>query len=159
MVKMRLPVKLSTKALLFSLALCFTAVLYLNAAEKSFQSVQITIQTVAASKQGSDFDARLAPLEKQLKALNYRAYRLLKEETQTARWQGNANFEIPGGRVLTVRPQEVTNNQLGLRVQLKQSDKPQLETTVRMNNGGNFILGGPPHEGGVLVLSISATAR
>jgi hypothetical protein len=58
-----------------------------------------------------------------------------------------------------VRPQEVTNNQLSLRVQLKQADKPQLETTVRMNNGGNFILGGPPHEGGVLVLSISAHAR
>ena len=101
----------------------------------------------------------MAPLEKPLKALNYRSYRLLKEETQTARWQGNANFEIPVGRVLTVRPQEVTNNQLGLRVQLKQGDKPQLETTVRLNNGGNFILGGPRHEAGVLVLSISATAK
>ena len=151
--------KLSTKALLSSLFLCFAAALCVNAAEKSFQSVEITIQTVAAGKQGSDFDERLAPLEKQLKSLNYRSYRLLKQETQTARWQGNANFEIPGGRVLTVRPQEVTNNQLSLRVQLKQGNKPQLETTVRMNNGGNFILGGPPHEGGVLVLSISAHAR
>jgi hypothetical protein len=153
-------VKLSIKALLFSFFLGLAAAFYLNAAEtKTFQSVQITIHTIAAQKQGSEFDARLAPLEKQLKALNYRSYRLLKEETQTARWQGNANFEIPGGRVLTVRPQEVTNNQLGLRVQLKQGSKPQLETTVRMNNGGNFILGGPPHEGGVLVLSISANAR
>jgi hypothetical protein len=152
-------VKLSTKALLFSLSLCLGAVPCLEAAEKGFQSVRITIHTVAAGKQSSDFDPRLASLEKQLKALNYRSYRLLKEETQTARWQGNANFEIPGGRVLTVRPQEVTNNQLGLRVQLKQGDKPQLETTVRLNNGGNFILGGPPHEGGVLVLSISANAR
>ncbi len=155
---MRLPVKCLTKALLFSLFLGLAAVC-LDAAERSFQSVRITIQTVAAGKQGNDFDARLAPLEKQLKALNYRSYRLLKEETQTASWQGNANFEIPGSRVLTVSPQEVTNNQLGLRVQLKQGDKPQLETTVRLNNGGNFILGGPPHEGGVLVLSISATAR
>jgi hypothetical protein len=152
-------VKLSTKALLFSLAACLGIALCVEAADKSFQSVQITIHTVAASKQSSDFDARLAPLEKQLKALNYRSYRLLKEETQTARWQSTANFEIPGGRLLTVRPQEVTNNQLGLRVQLKQGDKPQLETTVRLNNGGNFILGGPPHEGGVLVLSISANAR
>ncbi|HEY7553485.1 MAG TPA: hypothetical protein VIH18_01645 [Candidatus Binatia bacterium] len=150
--------KLTIKALLFSFFLCSAAISVI-AADKSFQSVQITIKTISASKQGDEFDARLAPLEKQLKALNYRSYRLLKEETQTARWQGNANFEIPGGRVLTVRPQEVTNNQLGLRVQLKQGDKPQLETTVRLINGGNFILGGPPHEGGVLVLSISATAR
>jgi hypothetical protein len=151
-------VKLTIKALLFSFFLCSAAISVI-AADKSFQSVQITIKTISASKQGNEFDARLAPLEKQLKALNYRSYRLLKEETQTARWQGNANFEIPGGRVLTVRPQEVTNNQLGLRVQLKQGGKPQLETTVRLINGGNFILGGPPHEGGVLVLSISATAK
>jgi hypothetical protein len=151
-------VKPKIKALLFSFFLC-AAALTAQGADKSFQSVQITIKTISAGKQSSDFDARLASMEKQLKALNYRSYRLLKEETQTARWQGNANFEIPGGRVLTVRPQEVTNNQLGLRVQLKQGDKPQLETTVRMNNGGNFILGGPPHEGGVLVLSISATAK
>jgi hypothetical protein len=158
MAKTRLPVKLTIKALLFNFFLC-SAAISVSAADKTFQSVQITIKTISASKKGNEFDARLAPLEKQLKALNYRSYRLLKEETQTARWQGNANFEIPGGRVLTVRPQEVTNNQLGLRVQLKQGNKPQLETTVRLNDGGNFILGGPPHEGGVLVLSISATAK
>jgi hypothetical protein len=29
---------------------------------------------------------------------------------------------------------------------------------VKIANKGNFILGGPPHEGGALVLSISATA-
>jgi hypothetical protein len=151
-------VKPTIKALLFNVALCASS-LIADAADVSFRSVQITIKTIGASKQGSEFDPRLAPLEKQLKALNYRSYRLLKDETQTAPWQGNANFEIPGGRMLTVRPQEVTNNQLGLRVQLKQGDKPQLETTVRLNNGGNFILGGPPHEGGVLVLSISALAK
>ena len=38
-------------------------------------------------------------------------------------------------------------------------DKPVVDTTVRLNNGGNFLLGGPPHEGGALVLSISATAQ
>jgi hypothetical protein len=151
-------VKLKIKVLLFSSLLAGAAHI-LNAADPNFRSVQITIKTISASKQGDEFDGRLAPLEKQLKALNYRSYRLLKDETQTARWQGNANFDIPGGRVLTVRPQEVTNNQLGLRVQLKQGEKPQLETTVRLNNGGNFILGGPPHEDGVLVLSISATAK
>jgi hypothetical protein len=151
--------KFLKRALLFSLAICCGAPGYARAADKTFRSVQITIHTVAANKKDGDFDPRLAAFEKQLKALNYRSYRLLGEETKTAPWQGNANFDIPGGRQLTVRPQEVANNQLGLRVQLKQGDRPQLETTVRLNNGGNFILGGPPHEGGVLVLSISAMAR
>ncbi|MDH3443013.1 MAG: hypothetical protein OEN50_03740 [Deltaproteobacteria bacterium] len=151
--------KLAIKALLFNFCLWWAAMPSLEAADKSFQSVEITIKTISASKQGNEFDPQLAALEKQLKALNYGSYRLLKQETQTARWQGNANFQIPGGRMLTVRPQEVNNDQLGLRVQLKQGDKPQLETTVRLNNRGNFILGGPRHDNGVLVLSISATAR
>ena len=151
--------KLAIKALLFNFCLWWAATPGVGAAEKSFQSVEITIKTISASKQGNEFDPRLAPLEKQLKALNYGSYRLLKQETKTAGWQGSANFEIPGKRMLTVRPQEVTNDQLGLRVQLKQGDKPQLETTVRLTNRGHFILGGPPHENGVLVLSISASAR
>ncbi len=151
--------KLAIKALLFNFCLCWAAMPGAEAAEKTFHSVEITIKTIFAGKQGNEFDSRLEPLETQLKALNYTSYRLLKQETKTAGWQGSADFEIPGKRLLTVRPQEVTDNQLGLRVQLKQGDKPLLETTVRLNNRGHFILGGPPHENGVLVLSISATAR
>ena len=39
-------------------------------------------------------------MEKQLKVMKYRSYRLLKEDAQSIPWQGSANFEIPGGRSL-----------------------------------------------------------
>jgi len=68
-------------------------------------------------------------------------------------------FDIPGGRSLVVTPQEFRNKQLALKVRLQHGDKPVVDTTVRLSNGGNFLLGGPAHEGGVLVLSISATAQ
>src|SRR4029077_6365750 len=97
-------------------------------------------------------------MKNQLKVMKYRSYRLLKEETQNVPWQGNAAFDIPGGRSLLVTPQEFRNKQIALKVRLQHGDKPVVDTTVRLNNGGNFLLGGPPHEGGVLVLSISATA-
>jgi hypothetical protein len=45
-------------------------------------------------------------------------------------------------------------------VRLTEHNKPLLDTTVTVPNKGNFLyLGGPPHEGGTLVLSISAAVQ
>jgi hypothetical protein len=146
------------KALLFS-ALVLLTVAYFGLDESGAQTVQVKIGAILASNQNDDFDARLAPLEKQLKVMKYRSYKLLKEESQNVQGQASATFSIPGNRTLVVTPQKSKNNQHALKIHLQQGEKPVLDTTVRLNNGGNFILGGPPHEGGVLVLSIWATAQ
>jgi hypothetical protein len=130
-----------------------------GAAENQSQTVRVKIGTILASNQNDEIDPKLNAMKNQLKVMKYRSYRLLKEETQNVPWQANAAFDIPGGRSLVVTPQEFRNKQLALKVRLQQGDKPVVDTTVRLNNGGNFLLGGPPHEGGALVLSISATAQ
>jgi hypothetical protein len=84
---------------------------------------------------------------------------LIREESQKGSWQGNAVFEIPGGRSLLVTPQELRNNRISLKVRLLEGEKPIVDTTVRFPNRGNFLLGGPAHEGGVLILSISAMTQ
>lgn len=145
------------RSILFS-CLIFVAA-HVEAAENSSQSVQVTIRTILASNQSDDFDSRLNPFQKQLKVMKYRSYRLLKEESQTVPWQGNAAFEIPGSRSLAVSPQEFRDKQISLKVRLQEGEKPLVDTTVRLQNKGNFILGGPPHEGGFLILSISATSQ
>jgi hypothetical protein len=155
---MKLPGKLRTRALLFSFLGIFTAA-YLGAAETTSQTVKIKIDTILASNQNSEFDSRLKPLEKQLKLLKYKSYRLLKEESQNVPSQGNGNFQIPGGRTLIVSPQDFRDQQIALKVRLQGSEKPLLDTTLKLQNKGNFILGGPPHEGGVLVLAIWATVQ
>ena len=147
------------RTLLFSCLLCLAAAYSANAAENSSQTVRVKIGTILANNQDDEIDPKLSKMKNQLKVMKYRSYRLLKEETQNVAWQGNAIFEIPGGRSLVVTPQEFRNKQLALKVRLQHGDKPVVDTTVRLNNGGNFLLGGPPHEGGALVLSISATAR
>lgn len=124
------------------------------------QSVQVTIGTILVSNQNDEFDPKLKSMEKQLRVLKYRSYRLLKDESQTVPWRGNKSFEIPGGRSLNVTPQEFQNNRISLKVRLTERNKPLLDTTVTVPNKGNFLyLGGPPHEGGTLVLSISAAAQ
>ena len=145
-------------ALLFSLSL-FAQQDLAGAAEKNPQSVQVTIRSILAENKNDEFDAKLKGMEQQLKSLKYRSYRSLKDESKSVPWQGTQSFDIPGGRTLTVVPQEFQDNRIALKVRLTQGDKPVVDTTVKIPNKGNFILGGPPHEGGTLVLSISAATQ
>ena len=155
---MKLLKKLPSRVLLFSWLMLVAAGI-LGAAEKQPQAVQVSIGTILASNQNDEFDTKLKGMETQLKVLKYRSYRLLKNESQTVPWHGEKIFEIPGGRSLTVTPQEFQDNRISLKVRLTQGQQPVLDTTVKIPNKGNFILGGPPHEGGALVLSISAAAQ
>ena len=153
---MILPGRILKQILLFSL-ISWVAVSPVSGAENNSQTVRVKIGTILATNQNDEIDPRLNAMKDQLKVMKYRSYRLLKEETKNVSWQGNAAFDIPGGRSLLVTPQEFRNKQIALKVRLQHGDKPVVDTTVRLNNGGNFLLGGPPHEGGVLVLSITAT--
>jgi hypothetical protein len=135
------------------------AVAVTGTAQKQPQNVEVRIRAILASNQSDEFDASLKGLEKQLRVLKYRSYRLLNDESQNIPRNGNKVFEIPGGRSLMVAPQEFQDNRIALQVRLTGGQKPLLDTTVRIANKGNFILGGPPHEGGVLVLSISAAMQ
>ncbi len=144
--------------ILFSLGLAFS-VPYLDAAEKGQQAVQLSIGTILASNESDNFDPKLSKMKSQLEVIKYRSYRLIREEVQKTSLQSSAAFEIPGGRSLMVVPEEYRNNRLYLKVRLLEGDKPLLDTRVSLRNRGNFLLGGPPHEGGVLILSISAMAQ
>ncbi len=155
---MNLPGKLRIRALLFSL-LAILAATYSGAAEKSAQTVQVKIVAILGSNKNQEFDSRLKSLEQQLKVRNFKSYRLLKEEIQSVIWRENANFEIPGGRSLIVTPQEPKDKEIGLKVRLQEGKKPLVDTTVWLQNKGNFIVAGPPHEGGVLFLAIWATLQ
>jgi hypothetical protein len=149
---------LRNPVLLFSLAFLALAG-WLHAADSAPQSVQVTVRSIWAGSKGDDFDPKLKGLEQQLKPLKHRSYRALKDETQTIPWQGSKAFEVPGGRSLTVATQEFQNDRIGLKIRLAQGDKPLIDTTVKIANKGSIILGGPAHEGGSLILSISAVAQ
>jgi hypothetical protein len=132
---------------------------YAEGAENGSKAVQLKIGTILASNESDQFDARLKPMERQLKVMKYRSYRLLKEDSQSVPWNDNATFEIPGGRSLAISPQDLKDKQIALKVRLTEGTKPLLDTTVRLQGRGYFLLGGPPHEGGALVISISASAQ
>ena len=156
----KLPQSLLQAALLFSLWAVFASASAGAAeAEKSQPAVQLKIGTILATNQADCLDSQLSKMKQQLEVIKYRCYRLIREESKKSTWQNNAVFEIPGGRSLLVTPQELRNNRISLKVRLLEGEKPIVDTTVRFPNRGNFLLGGPAHEGGVLILSISAMTR
>lgn len=152
---MRILSSLLRASKLFSLCLALVAA-PLGAAEPPAQPVQLKIGTIMATNQAECLDAQLAKMKKQLEVVKYRCYRLMREDSKKGVWQANTVFEIIGGRSLVVMPYEFRNNRISLKVRLLEGEKPIVDTTVRFPNGGNFLLGGPAHEGGVLILSISA---
>jgi hypothetical protein len=154
---MTIPSSLRRASKLFSLWLIFAAPL--GAAEQPAQPVQIKIGTIMATNQAECLDSQLAKLKQQLEVVKYRCYRLMREDAQKGGWQANSSFDIAGGRSLHVTPLECRNNRVSLKVRLLEGEKPIVDTTVRFPNKGNFLLGGPAHEGGVLILSISAMAN
>ena len=155
---MKLPQSLFQASRLFSLWLALLSS-PLGAAEPAPQPVQIKIGTIMATNQADCLDSQLAKMKQQLEVIKYRCYRLIREDAQKAAWQANSVFEIAGGRSLVVTPAEYRNNRIALKVRLLEGEKPIVDTTVRFPNKGNFLLGGPAHEGGVLILSISAMTQ
>ena len=121
--------------------------------------MQVNIGTILATNQADCADSQLSKMKQQLEMIKYRCYHLVKEDSQKVSWLANGVFDIPGGRSLVVMPQEYRNNRISLKVRLLEGEKPIVDTTVRVPNRGNFLLGGPAHEGGVLILSISAAAQ
>jgi hypothetical protein len=101
---MKLLKKAPLQVLLFSL-LSMLAVAVTGTAQKQPQNVEVRIRAILASNQSDEFDASLKGLEKQLRVLKYRSYRLLNDESQNIPRNGNKVFEIPGGRSLMVAPQ------------------------------------------------------
>ena len=106
--------KLPNPVLLFSLAFLVVAG-RLHAADKNPQSVQVTIRSILAGDKNDEFDPKLKGMEQQLKPLKHRSYRALKDETQTIPWHGSKAFEIPGGRSLTIAPQEFQDNRIATK--------------------------------------------
>jgi hypothetical protein len=120
-------------------------------------AVDIRIGAVLASNTGQEFDPRLVALHHQLSALfPYTSYRLVKQQKERVRPGGKVGFDIPGGRYLLVIPKGLKNERVSLRVMLIEGTRPVVDTALTLRNHATFLVGGPRHKEGVLIISIGA---
>ena len=149
--------------LLCALIACRTAVAWAEEAPDptTTDAVEVRIGTVVASNAGSGsapaFDKRLASVWRQLDSLfPYSSYRLINEERRRVEWKREAEFRLPGGRYLLVIPRGYKDGRVSLNLMLIQGTRPLLNTVLALRNHGTFLVGGPSHEEGVLIIAIGA---
>jgi len=128
------------------------------AADANAPTVEVRVGTVLASSSGQAFDNRLASLRRQFDSLlPYSSYRLIREERRRVGWQREAKFQLPGRRYLLVIPRDYKDGRVALNLMLVQGVRTIMNTAVALRNSGTFLVGGPHHQDGVLIIAISAT--
>ena len=123
------------------------------------EMIEVRVGAVLASNSGQEIDPRLVSMNRQLRALfPYTSYRLVKESHRQVMCGGKIGFDIPGGRYLLVMPKGIKNERVSLRVMLIEGTRPVVDTALTLRNHATFLVGGPRHEHGVLIITIGADA-
>jgi hypothetical protein len=120
-------------------------------------SVSVEVGVVVASNKGASIDPSLSSLRTKLQSMfNYSSYNLLDRMKRTLAVGETGEFVLPGGRSMRVTPAPAPGNKVRLAVQIMEGGKNLLTTTLGLSRGGMVLVGGPPHQAGVLILLISA---
>ena len=139
------------------LSLWAACVVALEAKAEESGGVEVRIGAVVASNAGQVFDQRLASLRRQFDSLfQYTSYRLIKEERRMVSWGRQAGFDLPGGRYLLVIPRECKDNRVSRKLILVEGSRPLFDTVLGLRNQGTFLVGGPRHQEGRLIIAIAA---
>ena len=142
-----------------TLSMC--AALYLpEVRAQETTGVEVRIGAVFASNTENAFDPKLAVMRRQFDTLfPYTSYRLIKEERRNVAWGHQAGFDLPGGRYLLVIPREFKEGRVSMKLMLVEGSTPLFDTVVGLRNQGTFLVGGPRHQDGVLIIAIGADKR
>jgi len=124
-------------------------------------AVELRIETVLASNTSPYFDNRLEDIRRQLGAFRYKSYRLVQEERRRVGWGTQADFALPGGRMLQVVPKQFEDERIALQVIIMEgtSPTPLMNTALSIKNHGTLFFGGRRHQEGTLIIRIGAAAE
>lgn len=118
--------------------------------------VNLQVMVVYATSSHSRVDSRLSGLTRYLSHLRYSGYELLDTQNAQLGENGSQSFTIEGGRKMTVTLLSRDDARARMRVEITASGGKLLDTTLSVNRNGTFIVAGPKHKDGILVLPLTA---
>lgn len=127
-----------------------------NAGAEVGEKVTIRVWTVHASNGHNEVDDRLSRIAKYLKNLNYSGFRLLSKDAAQLAPKAKQKFQIAGGKTVKVTVLSRDEKRARVRVEVHGSKGKLVDTTVNIRRNGLFMVAGPKHKGGILVLPIFA---
>ncbi len=120
-------------------------------------AAEIRVEVIHASNTDQGFDTSLARIHRQLSDLfNYSTYNLLEEKTLTGAIGTRQQMALPAGRSLEITPVRSDGKFLDLHVVIRDGPRNFLDTDFRLAHQGTILVGGPRHDGGVLIIAITA---
>ena len=119
--------------------------------------VSMSMMVVQASQDGTYMDPKLQSLERHLKFLSYTNFTVINQKRSELTQNAEKTFSLDGGKEVSVTLMSTENNKARLRVKVSSSRGNLVDTTISVNNGSTFVVAGPRHDGGVLILPITAS--
>ena len=119
--------------------------------------VRVQVLLVHATSGQQFMDPALQRWSRHLRHLRYDSYELLERRRAALISDRPREFEILGDRRITVTLLNKNPKRARLRVQMYRRGQKLVDTTVTVNRNGTFIMAGPSHKGGILVLPITAS--
>jgi hypothetical protein len=122
------------------------------------EDVMLQVVTVKARQRGES-DPELRTLRPRLRRLvGYRSYRMVEDQQRGCAWQVPQQFRLPGGRVLILRPQRLTDHRVIMQVVLLQGEQRLVDTDVQLRNQGTMFLalGRNGRDDGALLIMLKA---
>jgi len=120
------------------------------------QKVDVQVMVVLATNAHNRVDPRLKSLLPHLQHLNYTGYEVLDVRNNELAPGQETSFGIAGGRRMEVQLLGRDDTQARMRVRMYSGSRRLLDTTVSIHRNRSFIVAGPEHAGGVLILPMTA---
>lgn len=127
------------------------------ATEQPAGKVTLELPVVYATSAHDNVDPRLSDIARYLKNLRYTGYELLGTQTAQLSPKGGQTFSIAGNRKVKVQLLSREAKRVRVRVRIIGAKGANLlDTTLWVNRNGTFIVAGPKHKDGILVLPLTA---
>jgi len=149
--------KSNSGRVIVSILWCVTIFLLSPTLATGFEGIRVDVEVIKASRKSTEVDPQLKALVKELApVLNYSGFSLLKKIEIRLKQEKKEDVILPSDRVLELRFLGFKDKQARLLVRILEKGQETFRTTLLLVNEGSVLIGGPPHQDGVLLLRIGA---
>ena len=142
---------------LICLICCLGASSLIPSLAEAFTGLNVKVEVIKADQNSKEIDPELTDLVKELgPLLNFTGFSLLKKTETRLNVKQKQEIILSTDRLLELQFLEFSNNQARLQIRIMEKNKETFRTVLLLVDKGSALIGGPPHEGGVLLLRIGA---
>jgi hypothetical protein len=126
----------------------------------AFSGLQVSVEVIKADRTSNEVDPQLEELVKELApVLSYTSFTLLKKSMIRLNVGGKDELILSSDRLLQLELLGLEEKQARLSVKIVEKGEETFRTVILLVDKGSVLIGGPPHEGGVLLLRIGGEFR